>query len=209
MMERRSRFLMIIVIELVVATFLLFQFNQYARAQEKGVQEQGTLEKGTQKQGTQEKGAQEKGAQGYEQKSQETKIEIDYNKEDREVGLKRMDIIHKALSPELLEKKKTLIKSIEQDYDSKITTLLQRFTSPINRNTVITHVEINFFDPEFESQVCAIQKTSVLVIVDRNGFDIWAQDKSAEQDALKQIKEVINTTFKIPVENISVIKAPY
>ena len=141
-------------------------------------------------------------------KDQNIKIDIDYNKEDRDVGLKRMEILDKALSPELLERKRALVNSIEQDYNFKVSTLLKRLTPTIARNTVVTHVEINFFDPGFESQVHATQKTSISIILDRNGLEKWASSENPEREAIKQIKQLIHSTFKMPEENISILIAP-
>lgn len=141
-------------------------------------------------------------------KGQNTKIDIDYNREDKDVGLKRMEILDKLLSPELLEKKRALVHSIESDYNNKISTLLQRLTTPISRNTVITHIDINFFDHGFDSQVHATQKVSVSVILDRNGITNWVSENKSEHDAIEEIKRVIYSTFNIPMENISIIKAP-
>ena len=141
-------------------------------------------------------------------KDQNIKIDIDYNKEDRDVGLKRMEILDKALSPELLERKRALVHSIEQDYNFKVSTLLKRLTPTIARNTVVTHVEINFFDPGFESQVHATQKTSISIILDRNGLEKWASSENPEREAIKQIKQLIHSTFKMPEENISILIAP-
>ncbi|MGA1842192.1 MAG: hypothetical protein ACMUIU_16345 [bacterium] len=142
-----------------------------------------------------------------EKKEQKIDMDIGINQEDRDVGLKRMEIIDKALSPELVERKRSLVHSIEQDYDTKISKLLQRLTTPIGENTVITHIDVNFFDTDFESQIYASQKASVSIILGRDGFDKWAAG-SSEQEALNKIKEMIHSTFKIPDENISIMVAP-
>ncbi|MGA1864611.1 MAG: hypothetical protein ACMUHX_06070 [bacterium] len=142
-----------------------------------------------------------------EKKEQKIDMDIGINQEDRDVGLKRMEIIDKALSPELVERKRSLVHSIEQDYDTKISKLLQRLTTPIGQNTVITHIDVNFFDTEFESQVYASQKASVSIILGRDGFNKWAEN-TPEQEALKLIKQMISRTFKIPDENISILVAP-
>lgn len=141
-------------------------------------------------------------------KDQNIKVDIDYNKEDRDVGLKRMEILDKALSPELLAKKRAVVQSIERDYNNKVSALLERLTPQIASNTVVTHVEINFFDPEFESQIHATQKTSISIILDRNGLEKWALSENPEQDAIRQIKQLIHNTFKMPEENISILIAP-
>ena len=141
-------------------------------------------------------------------KDQNIKVDIDYNKEDRDVGLKRMEILDKALSPELLAKKRAVVQSIERDYNNKVSALLERLTPQIASNTVVTHVEINFFDPEFESQIHATQKTSISIILDRNGLEKWAFSTNPEQDAIRHIKQLIHNTFKLPEENISILIAP-
>jgi len=143
-----------------------------------------------------------------EKKEQKIDMDIGINQEDRDVGLKRMEIIDKALSPELIEKKRSMVHAIEQDYDVKISRLLQRITTPIGKNTVITHLDVNFFDTDFESQVHASQKASVSIVLGRDGFDKWAAGNTSEQEALKQIKLMIHNTFKIPNENISILVAP-
>jgi hypothetical protein len=135
-------------------------------------------------------------------------MDIGINQEDRDVGLKRMEIIDKVLSPELIEKKRSLVHAIEQDYDVKISRLLQRLTTPIGKNIVITHLDVNFFDPDFESQVHASQKASVSIVLGRDGFDKWAAAGTSEKEALNQIKRMIHSTFKIPDENISIVVAP-
>jgi len=142
---------------------------------------------------------------------EEKKIEMDIgiNKEDRDVGLKRMEILDKALSPELIEKKRAMVRSVEQDYDGKIARLLERLTTAIGRNTVVTHLDVNFFAPDFESEVNASRTASVSIILGRDGFDKWAAGFSTEEEAVEQIRGMINTTFKIPQENISLIIAPH
>lgn len=142
-----------------------------------------------------------------DKKEQKIDMDIGINQEDRDVGLKRMEIIDKALSPELIERKRALVHSIEQDYNAKISRLLQRLTTQIGKNTVITHLDVNFFDPDFESQVHANQKASVSIVLGRDGFDKWAAGTS-EQEALNQIKFMIHSTFKIRDENISIVVAP-
>ncbi|MGA1843381.1 MAG: hypothetical protein ACMUIS_02325 [bacterium] len=141
----------------------------------------------------------------------EKKIEMDIgiNKEDRDVGLKRMEIIDKALSPELMERKRALVHSVEQDYNTKIAQLLERLTTPIGRNTVVTHLDVNFFSPDFESEVNASQTASVSIILGRDGFDKWGAAFSSEEEAVEQLRSMITTTFKIPEEGVSIIVAPH
>jgi hypothetical protein len=141
-------------------------------------------------------------------KNQKIDVDIGINKEDRDVGLKRMEIIEKALSPELIERKRLLVHTVEQDYDVKISRLLQRLTTPIGHNTVITHLDVNFFDTDFESQIYISQKVSVSVILGRDGFEKWTAGKTSEEEAINQIKLMIHNTFKIPDNNISIAVAP-
>ncbi len=143
-----------------------------------------------------------------EVRDQNIKVDIDYDKEDRDVGIKRMELLDKLLSPELLEKKRRLIQSIERDYNAKISLLLKRLTPAIANNTVITHIEVNFFDPDFESSVHATQKTSVAVILDRTGRDNWIAGAEKGQDFIQEIKKMIHNTFKISPENIFIVIAP-
>jgi len=143
-------------------------------------------------------------------KNQNKKISIDIgpSKEEKEVGLKRMELLDKSLSPELLQKKRSLVQSVEKDYTQKIEQLLRPLTSSIGENTIITHVDINFLDPDFESQVQANQRVSVSIIMGRAGFENWAMQDKTDQEALEQLKNMIQTTFKISKENISIIVTP-
>ncbi|MGA1874372.1 MAG: hypothetical protein ACMUIA_02060 [bacterium] len=140
------------------------------------------------------------------------KIDVNYDydgTEDRDVGLKRMEILEKMLSPELLERKRSLVRSIEQDYDKKIYTILTRLMTPVAKNTVVTHIEVNFFDPEFESQIHATQKTSVSIILDSDAINNRvSSEKIAKENIINQIRDLIHTTFKIHEENISIVAAP-
>lgn len=135
-------------------------------------------------------------------------IDIGPSREEKEVGLKRMEIIDKALSPELVQKKRALIQSVEKDYTRKIEQLLQPLTSSIGKNTVITHVDIDFLDPDFQSQVHSSQRVSVSIIMGRAGFENWAMQDKTEQETLDQLKGMLQSTFKIPKENVSIMVAP-
>ena len=135
-------------------------------------------------------------------------IDIGPPREDKEVGLKRMEIIDKSLSPELVQKKRSLIQSVEKDYTRKIEQLLRSLTSSIGKNTVITHVDIDFLSPEFQSQIHSSQRVSVSIIMGRAGFENWAMQDKSEQETLDQLRDMIQTTFKIPKENISIMVAP-
>lgn len=141
---------------------------------------------------------------------QHKKISIDIgpSKEEKEVGLKRMELLDKSLSPELLQKKRLLVQSVEKDYTRKIEQLLQPLTSSIGKNTIVTHVDINFLDPDFRSQIQASQRVSVSIIMGRAGFENWAMQDKTEQEVLAQLKNMIHATFKISKDNISIIVAP-
>ena len=135
------------------------------------------------------------------------KVEVDIgiNKEDKDVGLKRMELIDKVLSRDLIERKRELVQNVEKDYNRKITRLLNSIIPPIFDNKVMTHIDVNFFDPDFESQIRASQKIAVSLILKRDGFNHWAEQNLSENDALDKIKQLIGNTFKIPDENISVL----
>ena len=135
------------------------------------------------------------------------KVEVDIgiNKEDRDVVLKRMELIDKVLSRDLIERKRELVQNVEKDYNKKIIRLLNSIIPPIFDNKVLTHIDVNFFDPDFESQIRASQKIAVSLILKRDGFDSWAKQNLSEDVALDKIKQIIGNTFKIPDENISVL----
>ena len=139
--------------------------------------------------------------------SDQKKVEVDIgiNKEDKDVGLKRMELIDKVLSRDLIERKRELVQNVEMDYNKKIIKIVDSIIPPIFDNKVITHIDVNFFDPDFESQIRASQKIAVSLILKRDGFDSWAKQNSSENDALDKIKQILGTTFKIPAENISVL----
>ncbi|MBU0993774.1 MAG: hypothetical protein KJ737_14870 [Proteobacteria bacterium] len=132
-------------------------------------------------------------------------MNIDVNKEDKEVGLKRMELLDKMLSRDLMDRKRSLVRSIEDDYNKKIISLLNSLIPSVFDNKVLTHVDVNFFAPDFESQIKSSQKASVSIILKREGFDIWASQNPSEKEALGTIKQLIGTTFKIPDENITIL----
>lgn len=132
-------------------------------------------------------------------------MNIDVNKEDRDVGLKRMEIIDKALSRDLIERKRALVKRVEADYNEKVLGLLNSIIPPMFDNKVLSHVDINFFAPDFESQVKAAQKVGVSIILKRDGFDIWAKQNPSEEAAKRTIKQLIGSTLRIPEQNISLL----
>jgi hypothetical protein len=83
--------------------------------------------------------------------------------------------------------------------------MIDSIISPIFENKVFTHIDVNFFSPDFESEVKASQKVSVSIILKRDGFNTWVEQNSSEQGALKAMKQLIGNTFKTPVENISIL----
>ena len=132
-------------------------------------------------------------------------VDIDINKEDKDVGLKRMELIDKVLSRDLIERKRRLVQDVEKDYNKKLIAIVDSIIPPIFDNKVITHIDVNFFDPDFESQIRASQKVSVSLILKRDGFNTWAKQNVSEHDAIDKMKQIIGNTFKIPDENISVL----
>lgn len=135
------------------------------------------------------------------------KVEVDIgiNREHRDVGLKRLELLDKTLSRDLIERKRELVHDIEKDYNKKIIMLIDSIIPPIFDNKVITHIDVNFFDPDFESQIRASQKISVSLILKRDGLDTWAEQNSSKEEALSTIKQIISSTFKISDKNISVL----
>ena len=133
------------------------------------------------------------------------KIDIDVNKEDREIGLKRLELIDKVLSQDMMKRKRSMVRDIESDYNDKTKRIIDSIISPIFENKVFIHIDVNFFSPDFESEVRASQKVSVSVILKKDGFNTWVEQNASEQEALKAMKQLIGNTFKIPVENISIL----
>ncbi len=133
---------------------------------------------------------------------------LDVNPEDRDVGLKRMEILDRSLTPELIRKKNAFVRMKEEDYDRKIGELVQRLTTPIGRNTVVTHIDVNFFDPGFEQQVQAEEKVSVTILLDSDGFAKWAAGKGSEEAARNLMQDLVSRTFNIPRDQISIVIAP-
>ena len=131
--------------------------------------------------------------------------DIGINKEDKDVGLKRMELIDKVLSRDLIERKRKLVQDVEKDYNKKLIRIVNSIIPPTFDNKVITHIDVNFFDPDFESQIRASQKVSVSLILKRDGFDTWAEQNVSESDAIDKMKQIIGNTFKIPDENILVL----
>ena len=133
------------------------------------------------------------------------KIDIDVNKEDRDVGLKRLELIEKILNQDMMNRKRNMVHDIESDYNEKTKKMIDSIIAPIFENKVFSHIDVNFFSPDFESEVKASQKVSVSIILKRDGFNTWAAQNSSELEALNAMKQLIGNTFKIPVENISIL----
>ncbi len=146
-------------------------------------------------------------ARAEETKSTYKKVDmnIGVNKEDRDVGLKRMELIDKSLSRDLIERKRKLVQTIEQDYNRKVTNVINGIIPTIFDTKVFAHIDVNFFAPDFESEVKTSQKVSVSIIMKRDGFDTWARQNPSEEQALNTMKQLIGNSFKIPEENISIL----
>ena len=132
-------------------------------------------------------------------------MNIGVNKEDRDVGLKRMEMIDKVLSRDLIDRKRELVRTIEKDYNQKVSGLINSIIPTLFDTKVFTNINVNFFAPDFDSEVNSSQNVSVSIIMKRDGFDTWAKQNSSEQDALNTLKQVIGNTFKIPGDNISIL----
>ena len=141
---------------------------------------------------------------GQTRTEKKVEMEIGINREQRDVGLKRMELLDKMLSSELLEKKRNHVHKVEQDYNKKIMELINSIIAPVAQNKVITHIDVNFFSPEFETEVYASKKTSVSIILRYGALKRWSMQHNSEKEALDKLKELIQTTFKIPPENISI-----
>ncbi|MEW6600630.1 MAG: hypothetical protein AB1499_06645 [Nitrospirota bacterium] len=145
------------------------------------------------------------GAGSAETQESYKKVDIDINKEDRDVGLKRLELIDKVLTQDMMNRKRSMVHDIESDYDEKTKKMIDSIIAPIFENKVFTHIDVNFFSPDFESEVKASQKVSVSIILKRDGFNTWAAQNPTEQEALTAMKQLIGNTFRIPAENISIL----
>ena len=132
-------------------------------------------------------------------------MSIDINKEDRDVGLKRMELLDKTLSRDLMERKRTLVRNLEQDYNQKIKDLIDSIIPPVFKNKIFTHLDVNFFAPEFDREIQASQNIAVSIILKHDGFESWAKQNSSKEEALKILKQVIAGTFKIPFANLAIL----
>ncbi len=140
--------------------------------------------------------------------AQDRRLTIDLQSEDREVGLKRMEILEKSLSPEIIQRKRELARSLEEEYNRKIGELVQRLTTSIGRNTVITNVNIRFFDPGFEKEIQGVTDLSVTVLLDQDGLSKWSRGKASEAAALEEMRTLIHRAFQIPEDRITLLVAP-
>lgn len=147
-------------------------------------------------------------AQDADSGSADMRMSVEWKGEHRDVGMKRMEILDKELTPEVLRKKKAYIRSIEEDYDRKIGELVQRLTTAIGRNTVITHVDVQLLDPGFDEEVRAMQNVTVTVLLDSDGFAKWSAGKGSDDAAADQMQALIHRTFRIPQEQISIVLTP-
>ena len=132
-------------------------------------------------------------------------LDIKVEAESEAVGLKRLEIIEKILSTDLIEKRRALVKSVEQDYDRKITGMMKTLISPVIAPKVTTHIDVNFFSQEFESQVYSSQNVAVLIIIDRDVFKNWEADNNGHDMAVATLKQVISTTYAIPQNQVSIV----
>ena len=138
----------------------------------------------------------------------ETRMTVELRGEDRDVGLKRMEILEKALSPELLERKRAFVRSQEQDYNEKIGILLQRLTTSIGKNTVITHIDVDYFVVDFEHNVQAVENITVTILLDEDGLAKWASGKASQEAAVEEMEALIHGFFGIPLEQIKIVTVP-
>ena len=145
---------------------------------------------------------------GTERHVTETRTTLELSGEHRDVGLKRMEILEKSLSPELLAKKRAFVRSREEEYNEKIGVLVQRLTTPIGRNTVITHIDVDYFALDFEPRVQAEENITVTVLLDEDGLAKWAAGRGSQEAAVKEMQALIHGAFKIPLERISIVVTP-
>lgn len=132
-------------------------------------------------------------------------LDIRIDGESKEVGLKRLEIIDKYLSNELLAQKKALVAEIESDYNKKITDVLKAVISPVIVPKVTTHVDVNFFSLQFDSEVKSEKNISVLTIINKSVFANWESKNNGRENAIAALKEIIATTFNIPNNKITIV----
>ncbi len=130
-------------------------------------------------------------------------ITIDINKEDKEVGLRRMEILDKMLSQDMLDRKMYIVHKIEDDYNEKARNIINSIIPAVFDNKVFTHIDVNFFSPEFEKEVNASQRVTLSFIIKKKGFDRWAKRYPSSEEALGSMKMLLSDALKIPPANIS------
>lgn len=135
--------------------------------------------------------------------SKKSEVSIDINKEDKEVGLRRMEIIDKVLSQDMVNRKMDIVHKIESDYNQKALEIINSIIPPVFGNKVFTHIDVNFFSPEFEAQVSASQKIFLSFVLKQDGFERWAKRYPSSQEALNSLKKLLSDTLRIPEKNIS------
>lgn len=140
--------------------------------------------------------------------SENRRLTLDLQSEDRDVGLKRMEILEKSLSPELIRRKRELARALEEEYNRKIGELVQRLTTSIGRNTVITNVNIRFFDPGYEKEIQTESDVAVTVLLDPDGLSKWNRGKASEAAAIEEMRTLIHRAFQIPQDRITLLVAP-
>ncbi|HQG31736.1 MAG TPA: hypothetical protein PLA83_07405 [Deltaproteobacteria bacterium] len=140
---------------------------------------------------------------GHAASSGHVQKDININKEDKEVGLRRMEIIDKVLSQDMVNRKMSIVHAIEADYNRKAKDIIDSIIPPVFDSKVFTHIEVNFFSPEFEAQVNASQKIRLSFILRQDGFDRWAKSHPSPQEAMSSIKKLLSGTLRIPEANIS------
>jgi len=138
-------------------------------------------------------------------KNSDIELELHLAPEDREVGLKRLELIDKMLSKDLIDRKRVLVKELEADYNEKTLQLLQSLISPIIKQTVITHIDVNFFSTNFDSELHSSQKVSMSIIIKKSGFEVWGDQFSSKKEALDAIKKMVSTTLNIQADKISIM----
>lgn len=132
-------------------------------------------------------------------------LDIRIEGESKEVGLKRLEIIEKYLSSDLLNQKRALVGEIESDYNKKITSVLKDIISPVIVPKVSTHLNVNFFSEKFDSEVKSETNLSVLAIINKSVFANWEAKNNGRENAIATLKEIIFTTFRIPQDKITIV----
>ncbi len=142
-----------------------------------------------------------------EERVERYEYDVKINQEAPEVGKKRLEILEKALSPALIERRRDIVRQFEADYNQKISRFLQEVTTANSKNTVITHVDIHLFDPNFKEQIEVEKDVSVSAILGRSGFDLWKRDQPEEQ-ALEKLRQLISGSFRIPAQRVTLVVGP-